>query len=190
MVKNRRSTKKHNNGQGILKRKALEAQNTREFLAQLDNVFILVNDVLGELQGGTSSKKLKVVAEVVKIAKNQVEKTQKALLHYLDKSMHPIDSNLKRSERRLSSLVALKTRPCIKPKRSSVITKRVLSLQVRVRRQALAHLQRLLLLLLAKIDEAPSPASCQYLVQLMAKSTLPEKYLTLSLLWGRGNVVS
>jgi hypothetical protein len=79
MVKNRRSTKKHNNGQGILKRKALEAQNTREFLAQLDNVFILVNDVLGELQGGTSSKKLKVVAEVVKIAKNQVEKNTKSL---------------------------------------------------------------------------------------------------------------
>jgi hypothetical protein len=32
-----------------------------------------------ELQGGTSSKKLKVAAEVVKIAKNQVEKNTKSL---------------------------------------------------------------------------------------------------------------
>jgi hypothetical protein len=34
---------------------------------------------LHELQGGTSSKKLKVAAEVVKIAKNQVEKNIKSL---------------------------------------------------------------------------------------------------------------
>jgi hypothetical protein len=57
MAKNRRSTKKHNNSQGILKRKALEAQNTREGLAQLDNVFNLVNDILGELLGEVTQTK-------------------------------------------------------------------------------------------------------------------------------------
>lgn len=77
--KNRRSTKKRNSGQGVLKRKVLEAQDIRECVGQLGNVVDVIQEVVAEMHGGKSSKKLKIAAEAVSIAMNQVEQNTKSL---------------------------------------------------------------------------------------------------------------
>lgn len=76
------SAKKRNSGKGVLKRKVLEAQITQECLGQLDDIVQVIHEVLGEMNDDARSKnvkRLKIAADAVKIAKNQVEDATKAL---------------------------------------------------------------------------------------------------------------
>jgi len=78
----RRSTKKRISGKGSLKRKILEARNTQECLGQLGTVVEVIQEVLedmGENMPSKNTKKLKITADAIEIAKKQVEESTKSL---------------------------------------------------------------------------------------------------------------